>query len=253
MIFRLRKDVKKFMLNVEYIKGRFLRLVHKGPKNIHRVINESPIFPFFFLVQALWSCYVVKLSRFKKLNSNYYICLMFLSSLLLTFVPSILLHLLFDFKLELLEYKSEIVFFSIIFVSINWFPYDLFFKITNYFYYFLALFYGIRQERFYVGTFKRLKVRKYHENDLYLYVFASSLTSLDFLIGIVYSRLTDGMDRKICSFISIFRTFVFCFLHYLLTNENAITKYISLYSDPFADVMLAFLLGTFNARTTLYE
>lgn len=218
-----------------------------GYIELYKIIFGTPQFPYWFTLQAIWSCYVVHRStkHHKKTFSLWLRNL--LISAAMSYAPRELFAYLFHKHSPITNNPQMSLVFLGIYLSISLCPQNIVYKILTVLYYFIGFLQGANQTRFFT-----LIVRVQKEiSPFYLILIAMLFTIMDQLIELVFRPILDGDETKMSNFSTMARTCLFSIIFYLSTYQNYLTKFIGKYNIHVTALVLAFTLGLFNASAIL--
>lgn len=219
-----------------------------GFKDVYKLVFGSPQFPFWFTIQAIWSCYAVRLSLMKKAQTGALVWKQLISSALLTFLPRELFAFLFHKLSPILHNPSIIGIFFAVFALFAYSPMDIFYKITSVLYYFVGLMQGLNQARLFSLIVRSTK----NYNSLQMVAVAILFVVLDQMLEILLrTLLTKGEETKVSNRLTIFRTAIISLLFWLITHKNPLSKYIGVYQIYIPALIYSFVLGLLNSSAIL--
>lgn len=232
---------------ISFFQPRFQHFIESGYKELYKSIFGTPQFPFWFALQAIWSCYVVH--RSTNHNKKTFTLLMrnLLISALMSFAPRELFAYLFHKRSPILHNPVSFFIFFGIYLSIALCPYDIIYKILSVLYYFIGFLQGANQNRFFTLIFRIQK----EISQLYLIPIAMLFTTMDQLIELIFRPILDGEETKMSNITTIIRTWIFSFVFYISTYQNFATDFIGKYDIHITALVLSFALGLFNAAAIL--
>lgn len=232
---------------MDNLKQTWQDFINEGYLNLYEMIFKPPQFPYWFILQAIWSCYVVHRST-KELKKTFSLWLRnLLISAMMSFAPRELYAYLFHKLSPLMKNPSMLLTFFAIYLTMSFCPYDLFYKIVNILYYFIGFLQGANQTRFFTLI---LRIQK-DVSPFYLILIAMLFTTMDQIIELIFRPILNGEETKMSNISTILRTCLFSFIFYLTTYQNFITKYIGKYNIHITALILVFTLGLFNAAAIL--
>ena len=232
-------------------------LQNAGPKEVFRLINDSNQFPFFFVIQAIWCCYVMKKSynqskktdqsaqkNFAKLN----FC--FLVALVMTFSSRELVAVITKRNASPIRSKPlQIPIFVLIFALMNFIPFDIIFKIVDVMYYFLGLLQGFNQMRLFLRVIEYSKKGNLYQTNFQSYFIATGAIIFEYVIECSMRRIIRTSPTKVSNGRAIIRTVLICLIYVCALNAELIAPYIT--KNHLADVLFGAALGISNAAIIL--
>ncbi|OHT17313.1 hypothetical protein TRFO_12452 [Tritrichomonas foetus] len=219
----------------------------EGYIELYKLIYGTPQFPFWFCLQAIWSCYVVHRSCLKKKRTISLYIRNFLLCSAMTFAPREIFAYLFHKLSPVVHNPVTLVIFIGIYLAVFLSPYNIVYQIINILYYFIGFLQGAHQTRFFTLILRTVK----NIDPLRLLPIAIVFTISDQLIELFFRPILGGAETKMSNGVTIFRTCIFTLLFWITTYENSMSKYIGKYSIHITALVLSFALGLFNASAIL--
>ena len=247
-IYNVRLKFNNLKMILEKLANNIRDFKNGGFKDIYKLIFGSPQFPFWFTIQAIWSCYVVCLSTMKQRRTIMLWIKQLIISAMLTFLPRELFAFIFHKLSPILHNPSRIGIYLVVFMLLTYSPMDIFYKITNVLYYFIGLMQGLNQARLFSLIIR--STRNY--NSFQMVSIAILFVIMDQLLEIITRLLvTKGEETKVSNRLTIFRTGIISLLFWLITHNNPLTKYIGLYQIYIPALIYSFVLGLLNSSAIL--
>ena len=230
-------------------RGRYLMRMFatSGYKTLYKPIFGTPQFPFWLIIQCLYSCYVVHRSFLRKPRTPPMIVKQIVVSFCMVFLPREIFAFMFSKLSPIIHNPLSIVCFVLVALAMNFFPFDVFYKATNSMYSLLGLLMGLNQTRFFTLILRSVKGM----SSVKLVPIALLFTVMDQLIEISLRTLFKGNETKMSNLTTVFRTSVFSGVFWLATHDNLLSPYIGRYQIYVPALILGLVLGIANGTAIL--
>lgn len=190
-------------------------LFNKGYLNIYVLLFSSPQYPLFFLVQVIWSIYVIFKNTENQKKDKKWLIKNFISTFLMVFLPREIAAVFMHRKHPILANYKQFPIFAVIFFIINYSPKDIIPKILSYFEYFIGLLQGINHVRF----FNLLMRNSSNYSAMYRLTISFLLTTFDIVIEMLTMiNKKDHKSSRHSNFIILYVTFMAFGFFYFTTN-----------------------------------
>ena len=234
-------------------------LKHAGTQEVFQVMNNFPQYPFFFLIELLWSCHVVKKSISTKksendsmLNRILQLMLCFLVSLVMTFAGRELSAQVFHKTSPISSKPILIPIFCGVYALMFLTPYDIFFKISSLLYYFTALFQGINEMRIFLRIIEWSKTKDFiYTNTSFGLYFGILIVEFKYIVELCMRKFYHGKRTSITTFWQITKNALIVFTYYIAINYGEISKENRNLKIP--EILMGLAMGILNASAILSD
>ena len=240
----------------EQIKGSFSFLSTAGTKEVYNTIYKTRQFPFFFIIQTLWCCYLAKKSflfseKPKQTQEKKILRLImqFVLALVLVFSSREIVAILTKKKSPLRSNPKQMFVFIIIFALFNFIPYHLFYRIVDVLYYFLGLLQGINQMRLFIHTIAYSNTGHIYQTYGMKYILATISIIFEYVVESSMRRIMKTAETNVSNNRVIIKTIAICVLYVGCLHAEAIKS--DLTKDHLLDVLFGAFLGIANAAVIL--
>lgn len=245
------------MSTYDDFKDKLKFLENAGTLEVFKFMNNSPQYPFFFIVESLWCCYLVKKSITAKKNSHkrhvnqiFQIILSFLVAFVMTFTSREITSNVFHKPSPLVTNKLQLPIFIAIGVLMLVSPYDVFFKLTNLLYYFLGLFQGINEMRIFLRIIEWSNKPKFpYKNTAFGIAYGIMMVEFKYIVELCMRKFIHGSKTNLTTKWQIFKNAILCSIYYLAITVGEIDKKYR--NQKLPEILLGFSIGIFNSAAIL--
>ncbi|OHS94671.1 hypothetical protein TRFO_39165 [Tritrichomonas foetus] len=232
------------------LQDEFIHLVdlffEDGYIPIYQSFFKSPQFPFWSIVQIVWSLYVLHRSFRMSPKTPARYAKEFFLGIIMSFasreISSARIHQQAEyshFTSPISEHPFLLLIYSFLFIIFEFFPYDLVYLIVNRFYYFVGLLQGTNQARYFVFLTQSLPQSQLP--------FVVVLSLMDQITERGWSAIMGGRLTPMSSFNTILRNLIFFAFFFGVTRKGKLADVFGLYSIEISSIFLAVFCGFFNA------
>ena len=229
-------------------------LMNGGINDLFQKLISSKQYPYFFLVQATWCCYAVKNSKNNKKSSFLSKFLEFFEALFMTFFSREIIAYMAKSKSPILQNPNTLAIFAVIWIVINFSPFDIGYKLVNFFSILLCPLEAVNQIRLGYRYIARINpsLISYKFPQVFLSVFL--ITFIEPIIQNLFSLLSK--QRKTMPMTSFFTLLVDAAslaIYLSVRYTTPLTKYTGKFEKKLSTVVYALALAIYAyARQTFY-
>jgi hypothetical protein len=214
-----------------------------GYETVAGFVFGSVQWPYWMLVQSVWSCVVVHRAALRDPRKLSHWLRQLLIAALMTFVPRELCALLLRMKSPVLEHPLSLVAFLATHAAIGLSPRDIVYRTLTFLHHLLSLAQAFNVIRLFRLIFRRLgsvPVRR-------RMTVAIGFSVMDQAIAIFGSRIFRLAATKLASTATIIITASVCIAHWVLTNRNRFSTTLGFYNERFAALIVGFVMALINS------
>lgn len=216
-----------------------------GYLEYYKFLYGTSQFPYWFLIQAVFSCYVVNktIENIRKTKLLY--AQQLLTAFLMTFMPREIFAHMFK-KLSPIKHNPQSIIIFLGIYSLMCIP--QIYKIINFFAKIVGMGQGVNIARFFTLALRNIK-----GIPVQLILPASVIFSvMDQLINLLFRTVYKQKDAEICNKNTILRASIINTIFWLFTHRNYFTQYIGIHSLHFSALILALALSTSNSTYSVF-
>lgn len=217
----------------------------RGYLDYYKFLYGTPQFPGWFMVQSLFSCYVVHKNVENTRKTKFVYIRQLLTAFLMTYTPREIFAFAFKKPSAILRNPQSIIIFLGIYVLMC---IPQIYKIINFFAKFIGIAQGINIARFF--TLSLRNIRRVPVN--FILPVAVIFSLMDQLIELLFRSIYKYKEPEICNKNTILRASIINTIFWLCTNRNYLTKYIGLHSMYFSALVLALFLSVSNSTFSAF-
>ncbi|OHT14912.1 hypothetical protein TRFO_14709 [Tritrichomonas foetus] len=236
-------SVRRFLYQFQLRLDQFIKHDHR---QVYKAIYGTSQFPIFFIIQALWSCFVVAKSAQNRRKNPKQFVKQFVVSFMMTFAPREILAYLLGRLSPIKHNPQTLLIYAAIFLLMN---VPFIFKLVKILYYFLGIGQGLNQARIFTFVLNKVSLPV---NQLLPIALVAAVS--DQIIEIVLRTiLNSGEETPLSKNMTVIRTSAFCSIFWIMTNYNQLTQYVGIHPKLLSAVILAFVLGAANSTGFISE
>ena len=220
--------------------GWILKRDQKTTNDLFNLMFKSPQYPFWFYVQTLWSCYVVRKSCSKKKKSVFLFIKNFVLCFMMIFLQRELFGLFINVTTPLQKNFSIFYIYSFIFVVFFLIPFNFNSIILSLFFVFITFLYGFNQARIFTLVLRNAP-RDFDPFQLLPLCIIFGI--LDQFFEFFFRPLLSGNDTKLSNEKTMFISIIL-FIFLLRFDDSSHSRFF---------LYLGYSLGLFNVYQFLYE
>lgn len=228
---------QKLINAYKYMKG-------PGKNDLFNLVYKTSQYPYFSMIQIIWSCYVVyhETKCFKK---SFTLCVkQFFIAFFMSFLPRHLFALMIHVPPPLQRNPDLFVEFSISFLVIVILSCG---KLVEIFSFILSFLQGVNTARFYSTIVRNLSDLPEFEGNPYIILPCLSILVLDHMLNFIVGRkLFKFGYSSMSNLMSSFRILVITLIFWACTNKNYFTKYVGFFVGKWPSLIYAAILGIYS-------
>jgi hypothetical protein len=220
------------------------QFVNGGYMDAYTPLFGSQQFPYWFTLQCIWSCYIIRRSCQRQPRTIVNILKQFSVAILMTFPAREIFARIWSQPSPIHTHPVTLAIFAAVFVLITFSPYDIVLKILNIITRPLSFAQAFNVMRFFA---RMIRVMQPPTDVKKLFV-ATGLAVLDQMCATVLRGLLSGVETKLSH--SLVVTSLVTIAWTAVTQQNVFTKWIGHYDPRLAALVLGFALGVANGASS---
>lgn len=213
----------------------------RGYLPLYNQIFGSQQFPYWFALQCVWCCYVVRHSCQRQPRTALSALRQLLVSASMTFAARELFTFIYSRPSQIRQHPVSLAIFAGVFAAVTFSPSDIAYKALGFGAHFIASFQALNLMRFFTRMFRMVK--SLGQKKLFVVL---GLSVLDQILEIVLRGFVAGVETRLSNMQSLLITVTVLLAWFLGTQRNPLTKWIGIYDERFAALVLGTVLGFAN-------
>jgi hypothetical protein len=224
------------------ISDSYHLFMKSGYVDFYKHIFGSSQFPIWFTTQAIWSCYVVRLSWLQRKRSIFGCVRQFILAAMVTFGQRELFAPFVQKPSPIRTTPLSAVIFLVIFIILTFMPEIIIRRAIPFLYPFLAFLQSFNQVRFFTLILRLVK----GYDEYQLVPIALVFTILDQVIEFLFRPFFGAEETPISNGGTIYGFVPLGVGYWFATHETQFTRFIGLHDSKKAALVFGFVLGLAN-------
>lgn len=220
--------------------------VNHGYLDYYKFLYGTPQFPYWFIIQSAFSCYVALRSIRNIRKTKLIYVQQLLLAFMMTFLPRELFALLFKKLSPIIHNPQSIIIFIGIYILMC---IPQLFTIVSFFAKIIGMAQGVNIARFFTLSLRNIK----GVSKQFILPISLAFSIMDQVIELFYRTVSKTEETEACTKGTIIRALIFNTIFWMSTNRNYFTQYIGLHQIHFPALFLAFALSVSNSAHPIHD